>query len=87
MDLFTIMVVGIIILLLAGFFSMGVAVYLKQKSIDAPFKGILIVDKQDIEGPSMVYLQAMVDPGTFTDGEEVKLRVRLVKPKSQGKQG
>lgn len=87
MDVFSVVVVSVIGVLLLGFFVLGIMVYLKQKDLDAPFKGILIVDHQDEEGPSMVYLQAVVDPGTFTDGEAVKLRVKIVQPESQHKQG
>lgn len=72
------------------FVSLGglfLAILRAQKKLDAPMRGFLLVDKQDEEGPTMVYLQALVDPGTFTDGEEVKLKVRIVPPESQGKQG
>lgn len=63
-----------------------IGILIRQKELDIPCKGLLIVDRQDIEGPCMVYLQAMVDPGTFKEGEEVKLKVCVVKPDSQGKQ-
>ncbi len=77
-------VIGLMFLILGGLF---VGILIKQKSLDIPSKGLLIVDHQDIEGPCMVYLQALVDPGTFKEGEEVKLKVCVVKPDSQGKQG
>lgn len=70
-------------LIIIGLFA---SIVLRQKSLDVPCKGLLIVDRQDIEGPCMVYLQAMVDPGTFNEGEEVKLKVRIVRNDSQGKQ-
>ena len=54
-------------------------IVIRQKHLDTPCKGLLIVDHQDIEGPCMVYLQALVDPGEFKDGESVKLKVRLVR--------
>lgn len=76
-------ILGLMFLILGGLF---VDIILKQKSLDAPCRGLLIIDRQDVEGPCMVYLQAMVDPGTFTDGELVKLKVCHVKPDSQGKQ-
>ena len=76
-------IISLMFLILGGLF---VSILLKQKAIDVPCKGLLIVDRSDFEGPCMVYLQAVVDPGTFKEGETVKLRVRHVKPESQGKQ-
>ena len=79
----TVYVVCVLFCLIVALF---VSILLKQKSLDIPCKGLLIVDRQDFEGPCMVYLQAIVDPGTFKEGETVKLKVRHVKPESQGKQ-
>ena len=73
-------VIGLMLLTLAGLFA---CIIFRQKELDTPCKGVLIVDRQDIEGPCMVYLQAMVDPGTFKEGEIVKLKVCHVKPDSQ----
>lgn len=63
-----------------------VAILATQKSLDAPMNGILLVDHQEEEGRPLVYFQAVVDPQTYKDGEVIKLRVKIVKPKSQGKQ-
>ena len=82
----SIVAVVLISIFLATVCALGFAIYSKQKELDAPFRGILIVDKQE-DGPAMVYMQAVVDPGTFKEGEAVKLRVRIVKPDSQGKHG
>ena len=80
--IFTLIIAALLIVALGLF----IAILFRQKEIDIPCKGFLIVD-HDEEGPCMVYLQALVDPGTFKEGEVVKLRVRHVKPESQGKQG
>lgn len=77
---------GILVLFFLITIGLFIGILIRQKELDIPCKGLLIVDRQDIEGPCMVYLQAMVDPGTFKEGEDVKLRVRVVKPESQGKQ-
>lgn len=79
-----ILIIAALLLVTIGLF---VAIIFKQQNLDAPCKGFLIVDTQEEDGPCMVYLQAVVDPGTFAEGEVVKLRVRHVKPESQGKQG
>lgn len=78
---------GVIIVLFLIVIGLFAGILIRQKELDSPCKGLLIVDRQDIEGPCMVYLQAMVDPGTFKEGEMVKLKVCVVKPDSQGKQG
>lgn len=77
-------VLALMFLILAGLFIAGL---IRQKHLDAPCKGLLIVDRQDFEGPCYVYLQTTVDPATFREGEEVKLKVRVVLPKTQQKQG
>ena len=69
-----------IVLIICGLF---VDIVIRQKSIDVPCAGILIVDRQDREGPCMVYLQAIVDPGTFEENQMVKLKVKHVDPASQ----
>ena len=76
-------IIGLMFLILAGLF---LEIIIKQKKLDEPCKGLLIVDRQDIEGPCMVYLQAIVDPGTFREGEKIKLKVRHTRPDSQEKQ-
>lgn len=73
-------IIGLMFLILGGLF---VDILIKQEKLDAPCKGLLIVDRQDVEGPCMVYLQAIVDPGEFKEGEMVKLKVRHTKPDSQ----
>lgn len=77
----------IIAALLVVAIGLFVAIIFNQQKLDSPVKGFLIVDSMEEDGTCMVYLQAMVDPGTFDEGEIVKLRVRHVKPESQGKQG
>ena len=55
----------------------GILVYRAQKKLDAPYGGILVVEK--IEGePTGIYFQAFADPGAFTDGQELKLKVKVV---------
>ena len=62
----------------------GLMIYRAQKKLDAPYGGILVVEQNDGE-PAGVYFQAIADPQTFTDGQELKLKVRVV-GYSQGKQ-
>lgn len=50
-----------------------------QRELDAPYRGIMIVDRQDEDGKTFVYFQSVVDPITFKDGEIIKLRVNVVK--------
>lgn len=76
-------IIAVLFLVAIGLFC---GILIRQKELDAPCKGLLIVDRQDVEGPCMVYLQALVDPGTFEEGEMVKLKVVHVKPDSQHKQ-
>ena len=76
-------IIGLMFLILGGLF---LDIIIKQKQLDEPCKGLLIVDRQDFEGPCMVYLQAIVDPGEFKEGEKIKLKVRHVHPDSQEKQ-
>lgn len=74
---------GIVVLMFAILAGLFIAIIQRQKNLDAPCKGLLIVDKTDTEGPCMVYLQAIVDPGEFKEGELVKLKVRHTKFESQ----
>lgn len=60
----------------------GVLILRAQKRIDAPYGGIMVVEKQEGE-PSLVYFQAMADPGTYTDGQELKLKVRIMEVNRQ----
>ena len=75
-----IVILAVMLLIVGGLF---VEIIVWQKKLDAPCKGVLIIDRQDPEAPCMVYLQANVDPDTLTNGELVKFRVRTVTDKSQ----
>lgn len=77
-------IIGLMLLIVGGLF---VSIVIRQKELDIPCKGLLVVDRQDAEGPCLVYLEATVDPATFTDGEMVKLTVTHVYDKSHQKQG
>lgn len=66
--------------ILAGMFIglgvIGALILRAQKKLDAPPGGLLLVDKR--EDTPAVYFQALRDPGTFTDGEEIRLKVVVV---------
>lgn len=66
---------AVIIFAFIGVCALFSRIIQKQKELDAPFAGNLIVDPQD----HMVYYQAMNDPMQYKEGEVVKLRVRIVK--------
>lgn len=84
MNLLAWIVVG---LLFIGIIVVGACILYTQKMLDIPYSGFLLIDKQEPEEPAMVYFQALVDPKEYKNGETIKLKVRLVKPESQGKQG
>ena len=66
---------------------LGLMILRAQKELDAPCKGQLIVDRNDIDGNgTLVYIQSTVSPETLTNGERVKLVVKVVEKKSQLKQ-
>ena len=71
----------IVIGIMAGAFllmtAVGLLVYRAQKRLDAPYGGILVVERNKGE-PAAVYFQAVADPGTFTDGQDLKLKVRVL---------
>ena len=75
------MAIDILLGVLAGVFMItaviGALILHAQKKLDSPYGGILVVEKQDGE-PALVYFQAVRDPGTFTDGQELKLKVRVM---------
>lgn len=75
-----IVILAVMLLIVGGLF---IDIVNRQKALDAPCKGVLIIDRQDPEAPCMVYLQANVNPDTLNDGELVKFRVRTVTDKSQ----
>ena len=73
--------------ILALMFLIGIGLFIeiiqRQKKLDIPCSGVLIVDRQDPEAPCTVYLQVNVDPSQFKEGEDVKLKVRTVITDSQ----
>ena len=67
---------GIVMLILLVLIWLFVRIANHQKTLDIPFRGDLIVDRErDPRGFCAVYLQANVDPSVFKDGELIKLRV------------
>lgn len=77
---------GILVLMVFITAGLFISIVVRQKKLDKPCTGVLIIDRQDPEVPCMVYLQANVDPGTLKDGERVKFKVKVVREESQGKQ-
>ena len=78
-------ILAILFLISGGLF---VAILIRQKELDAPVKGLLVIDCQDPEHHSEVYLKGAIldrDPKTFTDGELIKLEVCVITGNSQGK--
>lgn len=49
-----------------------------QKELDAPFAGLLVVDRTD-DGKPLVYYQAVDNPENLINGQTIKLKVRVVK--------
>ena len=74
---------GILLLMFLIVIGLFLEIVARQKKLDTPCKGVLIVDRQDPEAPCMVYLQVNVDPSQFKEGEDVKLKVRTVITDSQ----
>lgn len=75
-----VVIIGLMLLILGVLF---VRIILRQKQLDIPCSGVLIVDRQDPESKCLVYLQVNVDPTTFKEGQEVKLKVATVIDDSQ----
>ena len=73
-------IIGLMFLILGGMFFQIIR---NQKRLDIPCSGVLIVDRQDPESKCLVYLQVNVDPESFTEGQEVKLKVATIIDDSQ----
>ena len=69
--------VAVAVIVFAAVAVLLVFVYRAQLRLDIPDGGLLVVEKQE-DGPVLVYFQAMKDPGTFTDGEQIRLKVRVM---------
>lgn len=84
-----------VIFMLIALVSIGlfIAIIVRQEKIDAPVKGLLVIESSDPEKPCEVYLASCSkgvvldeEPKTFTDGQLIKLEVCAIKGGSQGKQ-
>lgn len=78
---------GVLAFLIMCLMVIGYLVYDTQKGIDAPFGGMLMVEKTYPDEPAMVYFLPEEDPKTFKDGAVLKIRVQIVQDPSQGKHG
>ena len=80
------MIMDILLGILAGSFliasAIGALVLHEQKKLDAPYAGVLVVEVNRGE-PASVYFRALEDPKTFTDGMELKLKVRVLEDSQQ----
>ena len=79
MDIFLIIASGCLFAVLI----LGILVLNAQKRLDIPLKGTLLVDRQEERETPLLYFEIAEDPRTFTDGEIVKLRVKIVKPRKE----